>query len=223
VCEAHLDFPAFAPRLLKGLGASELSGDVSGVLMDIARTLARWLLWAALRFEWANIAVELAGTIQKRLALVHGATCSELLSARAMVDVTGRIISKVAAREGAIISLRLVEYWDMWRDTLLLDQPVQYRSCPVSGIADKPLRLGPEALLCSLDHGLRRADLGLTSGARGLDVNDDAELHVDEIVVGVSKECRPLVSSGPMGRGISRRDEFRDNVAGGAPRRIGTR
>jgi len=45
----------------------------------------------------------------------------------------------------------------------------------VSGIADKPLRLETEALLCSLDHGLCRADLGLTNGARGLDVNDDPD------------------------------------------------
>jgi hypothetical protein len=63
----------------------------------------------------------------------------------------------------------------MWRDALLLDQPVQHRTCPVSGIADKPLRLETEALLCSLDHGLCRADLGLTNGARGLDVNDDPD------------------------------------------------
>jgi hypothetical protein len=37
---------------------------------------------------------------------MHGATCSELLSAWAVVDVAGHIISKIAAREGAIISLR---------------------------------------------------------------------------------------------------------------------
>jgi len=97
-----------------------------------------------------------------------------------VVDVAGRIISKVAAREGAIIPLRLVEHGDMRRDAFILDQPVQHRSCPVSGIPDKPLWLEAEALLCSLDHGLRRADLGLANGAGCLDVNDDAELHVDE-------------------------------------------
>ena len=53
----------------------------------------------------------------------------------------------------------------MWRDTFLFDQPFQHRSCPVSGIPDKPLRLEAEALLCSLDHGLRRTDLGLANGA----------------------------------------------------------
>src|SRR6267142_4739566 len=86
--------------------------------MDVARDLARWIFWTALRFERAYIAVELARTIQKRLALVHGAARSEPLSTRAVVDVAGRIISKVATREGAIIPLRLVEYGDMWRDAL---------------------------------------------------------------------------------------------------------
>src|SRR5260221_445381 len=49
--------------------------------------------------------------------------------------------------------------------------------------ADKPLRLEAEALLCSLDHGLCCADLGLANGAGCLDINDDAELHINEIVV----------------------------------------
>src|SRR5882724_9499463 len=170
VCEPHLDLLALAPRLLKALGASERSGDVSGMLMDIARNLARRFIWAALRFEGAYIAVKFACTIQKRLALVHGAARPEPLSARAMVDVAGRIISKVAAREGAIIPLRFVEHRNMWRDAFLFDQSVQIRSCPVSGIPDKPFRLEAEALLCSLDHGPCRADLGLANGAGGFDI-----------------------------------------------------
>src|SRR5438874_10369889 len=91
----------------------------------------------------------------------------------------------------------------MWRDALLLDQPVQHRSCPVSGIGHEPLWLKTEALFCPFEHGPCCADLGLANGAGCLDVNDDAELHVDEIVVGVSEEC-----------GIGGRDELRDNVAG---------
>src|SRR5450432_607452 len=207
-------------RFLKALGASERPGNVSGVFMDVARDLARWFFWAALGFERAYIAIELAGAIQKRLALMHGATGPEPLSTRAMVDVIGRVISEVAARERAVVSLRLIEHRDVWRDALLLDQPVQHRSRPVSGIPDKPLRLETKALLRSLNHGLRRTDLGLANRAGRLDVNDDAELHVDQIVVGVSKECRPLVRPGPLRRGIGRRDELRHNLAGGAPRRI---
>src|ERR1700712_3861259 len=220
VRKPHLDLLALTSRCLEALGASERPGNVPGVLMYVARDLARWFFWTALRFERAYIAVELACTIQNRLALVHGAARSEPLSSRAVVDVAGRIISKVAAREGAIVPLRLVEHRDMWRDALLLDQPVQHRSGSVSGIADKPLRLEAKALLCSLDHGLRRADLGLANGAGGLDIDDDAELHINQIIVGVSEECRPLVSAGPLGRGIGRRDELRDDVAGRTPRRF---
>lgn len=61
--EPHLDLLALAAGPLKALGPTERSGDVSGMLMDIARNLARRLLWAALRLEWAYIAVELACTI----------------------------------------------------------------------------------------------------------------------------------------------------------------
>jgi transposase len=52
---------------------------------------------------------------------VHGTARPEPLSARAVIDVAGRVISKVAPREGAIIPLRLVEHRNMWRDALLLD------------------------------------------------------------------------------------------------------
>src|SRR6202044_4195107 len=72
----------FPSRLLESFGAGERPGNVSGVFMDVARDLARWFLRAALRFEWADIAVELAGTIQKRLAFVHGAARPGPLSPR---------------------------------------------------------------------------------------------------------------------------------------------
>src|SRR4029077_18257895 len=133
-----------------------------------------------------------------------------------MVDIACRIVSKVATREGAIIPLRLVEHGNMWRDAFFLAQPVQHRNCPVSGISNKPTWLETEALFGPFDHGFCCADLGLANSAGGLDIHDDAELHVDEIVAGVSEECWPLVRSGPLRRRIGWRDELRDNVAGGA-------
>ena len=75
----HLDLLALTSRRLEALGTGERPGDVPGVFMYVARDLARWFFWAALRFERAYIAVELARTIQKRLALVHGAARSEPL------------------------------------------------------------------------------------------------------------------------------------------------
>ena len=61
VCEPHLDLLALTSRLLEAIGAGERPGNVSGMLMDVARDLARWFFWAALRFERAYIAVELTG------------------------------------------------------------------------------------------------------------------------------------------------------------------
>jgi hypothetical protein len=40
MCEPHLDLLPLTPRLFKALGTGERPGDVSGVLMDIARDLA---------------------------------------------------------------------------------------------------------------------------------------------------------------------------------------
>jgi hypothetical protein len=62
------------------------------------------------------------------------------------------------------------------------------------GIGHKPLRLETEALFCPLAHGSRRADLGLANGEASTS-NGDTELHVHEIVDGVSKECRALVTT----------------------------
>jgi hypothetical protein len=122
---------ALAPRLLEALSANERSGDVAGMLMDIARDLARRLFWAALRFERAYIAVKLTGAIQKRLALVHGAARPEPLSARAVVDVAGRIISKVAARRcrrpGSMVVHRNVARCPSSRTREI--HPVQAQAC----------------------------------------------------------------------------------------------
>src|SRR5215208_5555545 len=62
----------------------------------------------------------------------------------------------------------------------------------------QPFRL-ETALLCSVDHC---PDLSLANGAGCLNVNNDAELQVDEVVVGVSKKMRSLVRSDPLCRGI---------------------
>jgi hypothetical protein len=59
----------------------------------------------------------------------------------------------------------------MWRDALLLDQPVQHRSGPVSGIGCEPLRLETEAL--SVRSILRPGGRRLAAGesVEGLSAN----------------------------------------------------
>src|SRR5450432_1432496 len=80
-----------------------------------------------------------------------------------------------------------------------MPSPLPTNSASVPLIGHLPRQLKTKALLCSLDHGSRRTDLGLANGAGRLDINDDAELHVEEIVARVREECRSLVraSTGP--------------------------
>jgi hypothetical protein len=40
-----------------------------------------------------------------------------------------------------------------------------------------------EAIRCAIDHRLGSADFRLANGARGLDIDDDGRLHVDQIVI----------------------------------------
>src|SRR5258708_35501430 len=106
---------------------SNASVSAKGVFMDVARDPAKRDLRAAQRFELAAVAIMLPRQIEQRGSIIHQCSgCRQGLTRRAVVDIACRIISKVAAREGAIISLRPVEHRDMWRDTLLLDQPVQH-------------------------------------------------------------------------------------------------
>src|SRR5205823_4647936 len=121
---------------------------------------------------------------------MHRAARCEQLAAWAVVDLRCRIKAEVGTREGAVLPVRPVKHRDMWCDALLFDKPVQHRSRTVSGTAGKPFRLETKALLCSIDHGPGGADLSLANGAGCLNINNDAELHVDEVVVGVSKKCR---------------------------------
>ena len=53
------------------------------------------LFRAALRFEWTWVAVEFARAIEQRVAVVYCAARSELLSARALVDIRSRVVSEV--------------------------------------------------------------------------------------------------------------------------------
>ena len=60
VRKPHLDLLALTSRRLEALGASERPGDVAGVLMNVARDLAKGDLRTALRSEFAAVAVMLS-------------------------------------------------------------------------------------------------------------------------------------------------------------------
>src|SRR6267378_6522157 len=70
-----------------------------------------------------------------------------------------------------------------------MPSPLPTNSASAPLIGHLPRQLKTKALLCSLDHGSRRTDLGLANGAGRV---DDAELHVEEIVARVSEDAGPL-------------------------------
>ena len=119
-------------------------------------------------------------TIQKGLPVVDQlASGREKLAGWTGVDVALFVKLEVFSIEGPIVAIRLVDHRDVGCDLLVFDQPVEGCSRTIGGISREPLRLNVEALLGSLDHGLRRADFGLADRARCLDIHDDARLHVD--------------------------------------------
>jgi hypothetical protein len=91
---------------------------------------------------------------------------------------------------------------------------------PVGRIGSQPLGLDAEARFGALDHGPGGTHLGLPDGTRGFDIHDDAELHVDQVVVGVGEEGGAAHGPGPLRRRIGRRDELRRHLAGRTEGRI---
>jgi hypothetical protein len=89
-----------------------------------------------------------------------------------VVDVGGRIIAEIAAREGAVIPLRLVEHRDMW-PRCSCPRLASSASEPYRGISDKTLWLEAEAPFGPLDLRLCHARLGPANGARCFNINDE--------------------------------------------------
>src|SRR5260370_13572367 len=95
---------------------------------------ARWFLRATSHLEWARIAVELARPV-KQLVVIHDlARCREDFACRAGVDVALLVECEVFAREGAVLTLRLVDDRNMRRDLLVVDEPIERRRGPVGRI-----------------------------------------------------------------------------------------
>src|SRR5262245_61141832 len=108
----------------------------------------------------------------------------------------------------------------MRSDLLLVHDPVERRGRSIGRVRRKTLALQAEAFLGAAVHRLRRADLRLTNGARGLDVDDHSELHIDEIVVGVGEKRRSSHRTGPLGSRVGRRYELRRHLAGSTEGRV---
>src|SRR6185312_6186260 len=129
------------------------------------------------------------------------------------IDIALLVEREVFPAQRTILTPRHVFNWNVWRDLLLVDDPIERFGRTISRVGGKVVRLEIEALFGPLDHRLCGADLSLTHGSRRFDINDDAELDINEIIIGISKECWPAHRTGPLRGPIARRDELRCHIA----------
>jgi hypothetical protein len=151
------------------------------------------------RLERAVPTVGCGREITKRLAIVdHRASRCRGFVRRADIHVALFVEPKVFPAEGSVLALRFVDNRDVRRDILVFDEPVEVRAGTIGRIGREPLGFDIEALLGAINHGLPRANFGLADSTRGFYVHDDAELHVDQIVIGIGEERRASQRAGPL-------------------------
>ena len=74
--------------------------------------------------------------------------------------------------------------------------------------------------MSALNHGLGGGHLGLTHRRRGLHVDNNRVLHIDQIIGAIGIHRRPAPGSGPARRRIGWRDELWHDRRGAAKSRI---
>src|SRR5881397_528408 len=159
-------------------------------------------------------------TIEKCLAIVDPTCCVEELALRAHIDIALLVEGEVFPAQRAVLAFRFINDRNVRSDLLLVDDPVERRGRPIGRVRFKPFGLQAETLLGASDHRLGCANLRLANSPRGLDIDDDAELYINEVIVGVSEKRRPSHCSGPLGGRVGWRDKLRRNLARRAECRI---
>ena len=81
--------------------------------------------------------------------------------------------------------------------TPLVDQPLQHLARTIRRVAGQPLRVELEALVCPFDHGLGCFDLGLAHRGRGLHIDNDGVIQIDQVVGRVGEGGLPAMGTGP--------------------------
>src|SRR6476659_6458710 len=116
----------------------------------------------------------------------------------AEIDVPFLVEPEVLPREGPILALLFVDDRNVRCDLLLVDDPVERIRRTISRIGGEIGGFNVEPLLGPLDHCFSCTDLCLPNGAGGFDVQDDAELNVNEIIVRIGEERWPSHRAGPL-------------------------
>jgi hypothetical protein len=181
---------ALITRLEERLCPHQAARQIAGVLMKIAGHLSRRHVRAALHLEGADIAIKLGGSVPEHITLVHLASDVQHLVVGTNVDAPPPIPAKVIARESAVGALTGVTNWDVRHDPAA-DQPAEETASSVRGVGRKPFRLQIEAPLGAIEHGLCRFNLVIGTRWRGLDIDNDGILDIDQVVDPIA-ELHPL-------------------------------
>jgi len=99
----HLDALATAARSFESVGLGQCSGDIAGVLMQIARYVSHRCAGATPHLERADIAVGL-GSVVAKCIVVHGSSRVQQLIVRADINVAFLIEDEVGPRESPVLS-----------------------------------------------------------------------------------------------------------------------
>ena len=83
-----------------------------------------------------------------------------------------------------------------------MDKPVQHLGRAVGTVANQALGIQIKALERALDHALYRQGFRLPDRRRGLDVDNDRVVHVDQIVGRIGEKRRPTMRRGPLRGGV---------------------
>ena len=96
----------------------------------------------------------------------------QLFAAGTDIDVGFGVEDEVAAGKGSVHTLGFVHQFHVRLDPALVHQPPDHVGRAVTRVGDQARRREIKSLSRAIEHGLGRADFGLASGGRRLDVHD---------------------------------------------------
>ena len=197
----HLDPLPELHRDLVLAGLRDVSGDLAGVFVFFVGDgsgiciRAAFCLGPAGQFQGAVFGSALSGRSPARVGIVSSELL-QLLAFGADILVVLGVPFEVRPGPGEVGASALVEHRHVRRD-LAIDQPAQHRSGAVGRIRDEAFGLPVKPGLHAVQHGLGQSYLGLPDRSRGFDINDDTVIGVDQVIVGIADERRPLACCGP--------------------------
>jgi hypothetical protein len=123
VRKQHLDTFAIAPGLLESLGLGEGASNVASIFVHIAHDPPRGHVRAAFWLERARTAVRQRCVVANPVIRADMPGGGHHFAGWADINVPFSVVPKVFPRKRPVLALRFVDYRDMRRNILLIDDP----------------------------------------------------------------------------------------------------